>query len=340
MVKVAVVGATGYAGEELLRILINHPKVKISYLAAKLEHPSSISEIFPHFRGRLDLVCSNLELNKLEKRAEVIFLALPHGISSTLVPKIINKKKIIIDLSADFRLRDASLYQRWYYFKHKNKILLEKAVYGLPEIYRKKIKEAELIANPGCYPTGAILAIFPLIKNNLVEFNDIIIDAKSGTTGAGRTLKEELLFSEVDDSMRAYKVNTHQHMPEIEQELSWLAQKKVEITFVPHLIPIKRGILTTCYLKLKRRLTGLQIIKLYKDIYKREPFVRVYNEGRFPQIRDVLFSNYCDIGIKLAARENRIIVVSAIDNLGKGASGQALQNLNIVMGWPEKLGLK
>jgi N-acetyl-gamma-glutamyl-phosphate reductase len=337
-IKVGIVGATGYAGEELIRILLGHPKVKINYLAAKIESATACDKIFPVFKGKLNLICGELDLVKLNKAAEVVFLAVPHGTSYELVPKLLEIDKIVIDLSADFRLKNVGLYKKWYHYEHKNKLLLEKAVYGLPEVYREKIKKAKLVANPGCYPTAAILAALPAVKNGLVE-DEIIIDAKSGTSGAGRTLKQELLFSEVNESVRPYKVNEHQHSPEIEQELFFVSRKKIKIIFTPQLIPINRGILSCLYMKLEKKVNTAEAVALYKKFYKGEPFVRVLEEGVFPQVKAAQFTNYCDIGLKVDEETNTAIVISAIDNLTKGASGQAVQNLNIMMGWEETLGL-
>ncbi len=338
-VNVGIVGATGYAGEEIIRILLAHPEVKINYLAAKIDAPTHIEKIFPRFAGKLDLVCAELDLEKLKKNARAVFLAMPHGSACAVVPKLLKEGKIVIDLSADFRLKETSLYKKWYHFAHEEKALLEKAVYGLPEVYREKIKKAKLVANPGCYPTGAILAALPLVKRGLASGGDIIIDAKSGTSGAGRTLRQDFLFSEVNESVKPYKVNAHQHIPEIEQELSFAAQEKIKIVFVPQLIPINRGILSCVYMKLQKKTNQAELLKIYKDFYRKEPFVRIMEGGVFPQIKAVQFTNYCDIGMELDEKAHMAIAISAIDNLGKGAAGQAVQNLNIVMGWEEELGL-
>ncbi|MCM8793538.1 MAG: N-acetyl-gamma-glutamyl-phosphate reductase, partial [Candidatus Omnitrophica bacterium] len=232
--KVGIMGATGYAGEELLRILINHPQVEINYLSAKIDKSTYIDEIFPQFKKKIDLICEELDMEKLCKSTEVVFLATPHGFAYTVVPELLKNKKIVIDLSADFRLKNPLLYKKWYQFEHREEEILKEAVYGLPEVYRGEIKKARIVANPGCYPTGAILAILPLARNNLIE-GEIIIDAKSGTTGAGRNVKMELIFSEVDESVSPYKVNRHQHIPEIEEELSFIGKKNFKIIFVPQL---------------------------------------------------------------------------------------------------------
>lgn len=339
-VKIGIVGATGYAGEELIRILLNHPQVEISYLSAKIDEPAEIAKIFPQFKNKINLVCEELNIEKLVEKSEVVFLATPHGYAYTLVPELRKKDKIVIDLSADFRLKDISLYKKWYNFEHPAKELLEYAVYGLPEIYRDKIRKTKLLANPGCYPTGVILAVLPLVKHGLLKDDLIIVDAKSGATGAGRTLRTDLLFNEVNESIRVYKINAHQHIPEIEQELAFLGNKTIRTIFVPHLLPLNRGILSCVYIKLNKKFSTKSLIEFYNNFYKNEPFVRVLEEGIFPQLKSVQFSNYCDIGIKVDEKSDLAIVVSAIDNLGKGASGQAVQNLNIMMGWEETLALK
>jgi N-acetyl-gamma-glutamyl-phosphate reductase len=256
-----------------------------------------------------------------------------------VAPFFLKKGKTVIDLSADYRLEEPKIYTKWYGTLHKDKKNILKAIYGLPELYRSKISKAKLIANPGCYPTSVILACAPVIKEDLVRVDNIIADAKSGVTGAGRGTAPQLLFGEVNDDLKAYKINEHQHQPEIDQELSKLAGKKIEITFVPHLIPINRGILSTIYFEVKKATTVNKIYKLYQDFYQREPFVRILPLGTFPQVKEVAYTNYCDIGLKFNEEKKRLIVISAIDNLVKGASGQAVQNMNIIYGFKETIGL-
>jgi N-acetyl-gamma-glutamyl-phosphate reductase len=253
-----------------------------------------------------------------------------------IVPELLKKGKRVIDLSADYRIKDAGVYEKFYLTKHKDKVNLPQAVYGLPEIYKAKIKSAKFIANPGCYPTAAILGLAPLVGLGIADLNSIIIDAKSGVTGAGRKVAEGFLFSEVNEDFKAYKINVHQHSPEINQELSKLGGKKLEVTFVPHLLPLNRGILETIYVKKVKGKAG-NLTSLYKKFYKDEPFVRVKDEGIFPRIKDVAHTNYCDIGIKEEA--DQVIIISAIDNLLKGASGQAVQNMNIMLKLPEETAL-
>ncbi len=335
MLKVGVVGATGYTGEELVKILSRHSDVEITTLSAIVEKEARISQIFPSLSGKCDIVCKNLNMDEVLSSCDLVFLALPHKVSMQFAPKFLKKGKKVIDLSAYYRL-PANIYERWYGQEHLDKNNLDKAVYGLPEFYRSDIKKAELIANPGCYPTSIILAAAPLVKENLVALDDIIADSKSGVTGAGRKAVLALSFSEVDENLKAYKVNLHQHKPEINQELGKLAGKDIDVVFTPHLIPMNRGILSTLYFKLKREIPAGELIKIYNKFYKDEPFVRILADT-LPQIRDVVNTNFCDIG--LAVTEKRAIVVSCIDNLTKGAAGQAVQNMNIACGFDEKEGL-
>jgi len=337
MIRAAVVGATGYTGEELVKILASHPEVELTSLTAIIDAPASYGALFPHFKGKVDLICKELNIDEVNKVSDLIFLALPHRVSMQIAPKFLKSGKKVIDLSADYRLQDMAVYKKWYGTEHKDEDNLKKAVYGLPELYRDKIKKADLIANPGCYPTSIILATVPLVKSFGVE--SIIADSKSGVTGAGRRADINLSFGEVDDSMKAYKINEHQHAPEIDQELSQASGKKIEVVFVPHLVPMKRGILSTVYLKLKKALPEKEVFDAFKNSYKNEPFVRVFDVGKLPQIKDVAGTNFCDIGIKVDEKNNLVVVVSAIDNLQKGASGQAVQNMNIMCGFGEKTGL-
>lgn len=339
MVDVGIVGVTGYTGEELIRILLNHPKVSISGLFSTSASGEPISKIFPELAGKLDLVCLKPDLKNIVDKCDVVFLALPHTASMGLVPKLIKAGKRVIDLSADYRLKDQKVYERFYRYRHKDKINLKNSVYGLPELYKAQIKKAEIVANPGCYPTAAILALAPLAALGQVDFNSIVIDAKSGVSGAGRKKTEEFFSSPDKEDFKAYKVGTHQHTPEINQVLSSLAGKKAEVTFVPHLLPVKAGILETIYVKKsqKSKVKSQKLIGLYKKFYKKEPFVRIRPEGEFPRLKDVVGTNFCDIGIK--EDSDSAIIICAIDNLIKGASGQAVQNMNIMYNFPEKTGL-
>ncbi|MDD2689111.1 MAG: N-acetyl-gamma-glutamyl-phosphate reductase [Candidatus Omnitrophica bacterium] len=339
MVNVGIIGVTGYAGEELIDILLKHPSARIANISAKIDKPRRISDIFPKFKNRIDLVCSEPDLAKIASTCDLVFLALPHTVSMGIVPGLLKAGKKVIDLSADYRFKEAKIYEKFYNTRHTDKPHIAGAVYGLPEIYRAKIRNALLIANPGCYPTVSILALAPLVALDLIDLDSIIIDAKSGVTGAGRKVTENSLFSEINDDFKAYKVNSHQHAPEINQELSKLSGKKIEVTFVPHLLPLDRGILATIYARKKKgaiRKTQ-NLFTLYKNFYKKEPFVRVKNEGDFPRIKDVFKTNFCDIGIK--EEKDAIIIIAAIDNLLKGAAGQAVQNMNIIFKFPEDTAL-
>ncbi len=340
MLNVGIVGATGYAGEELIDILLRHPQVRITDISAKIDKPKEISEIFPKFKARLELICKEPQIEEIIAKCDLVFLALPHTASMEIAPLLLKAGKRVIDLSADYRLKDAKIYEKFYHSKQKDKLNLAQAVYGLPELYRVKIKSAKLIANPGCYPTVSILALAPMVALGVADLNSIIIDASSGITGAGRKLVEDFLFSEIDGNFKAYKVNAHQHSPEINQELSKLADNKIKVTFVPHLLPLNRGILATIYVRKSpyaiRKTQNLTA--LYKKFYKKEPFVRIRDEGDFPQLKDVVGTNSCDIAIK--EEVDKVIIVATIDNLLKGASGEAVQNMNIMCGFPENTALR
>jgi N-acetyl-gamma-glutamyl-phosphate reductase len=337
--RVAICGGSGYTGVELLRILSGHPKVKITALTSEKSAGKSVSALFPHLQKYRTLTYEPLNKKELLEKAELFFLALPHGASQEVVNFFVENKKRVIDLSADYRLADPKVYQEWYGLPHEYPSTLKKAVFGLPEIYRGKIKKAKLIANPGCYPTSAILGLLPAIKNRLIDISSIIIDSKSGTTGAGRKADLAVSFCEVNEGFKAYGIGTHRHTPEIEQELSFAAGKKITVNFTPHLLPVDRGILTTVYAKLSKKTDTATVLNIYKKLYKNEPFVCVLDEGIFPNIKNVRGTNFCHIGIKVISRTNTLIIVSAIDNLVKGASGQAVHNMNIMMGFGETTGL-
>ncbi len=336
MINIGVVGATGYTGEEIVRLLSGHSGVEIKSLSAIIEKPTKISEVFPSLAGKCDIVCKELDVDEVASSCDVVFLALPHKVSMKFVPQFLNRKKKVIDLSADYRLSFKD-YEEWYGKGHTDKDNIKTAIYGLPEYYRKDIKKAKLIANPGCYPTSVILAAGPLVKEDLVDPGNIIADSKSGVTGAGRKAALGLIFAEVNENLKAYKINAHQHKPEINQELSKISGDNIDIVFTPHLIPMNRGILSTLYFKLKKKgITKKDLIRVYKKEYKGEPFVRILDDA-LPQVRDVVNTNYCDIGVTVTG--NKAIVVSCIDNITKGAAGQAVQNMNIMCGFDEKEGL-
>jgi N-acetyl-gamma-glutamyl-phosphate reductase len=339
MLNVAVVGASGYTGVELLRILYGHPEVAVTCLTSEQSAGKRISELFPTLRGRIDMVLENLEPVRVAEKADVIFTALPHKAAMEVVPTFLRLGKRVIDLSADYRLHDAESYAAWYE-PHLNPELLPRAVYGLPEVRRELIADADLVANPGCYPTSVILALLPLLKNKLIDLASIIADAKSGVSGAGRSAKVESLYCEVNEGFKAYAVARHRHTPEIEQELSELAGKALTISFTPHLVPMDRGILATCYATLLKKVDTKALVDLYQETYDGEPFVRVLPVGEFPSTAHVRGGNFCDIGVTADPRTGRVVVVSAIDNLVKGAAGQAVQNLNLMHGFPENFGLE
>jgi len=339
MLKAAIVGASGYTGVELLRILHAHPEVAVTCVTSEQSAGRPISEVFPSLRGRCDIVLENLEPVGIAERVDIVFTALPHKAAMEVVPTFLKMGKNIVDLSADYRLRDAEVYGQWYE-RHLNPELLQEAVYGIPELRRAQISEASLIANPGCYPTSVILGLAPLLKGKVIDPKSIIVDAKSGVSGAGRGAKVDGLYCEVNEGFRAYGVGgTHRHIPEIEQELALLAGNPLAISFTPHLVPMDRGILSTIYTNPLGKVSAADLITLYEAFYDGEPFVRVLPEGTFPSTGQVRGSNFCDIGIAVDERTGRVIVVSAIDNLVKGASGQAVQNMNLMCGLPETLGL-
>ncbi|MBP7055647.1 MAG: N-acetyl-gamma-glutamyl-phosphate reductase [Candidatus Omnitrophica bacterium] len=336
MVKVGVVGATGYAGEEVIKILMNHSGVKISSLQAVIDKEEPFSSIFPYFKGKVDIMCRKPDPDAMAKEVDLVFLGLPHKVSMDVVPAFIKAQKTVIDLSADYRLTP-ELYLKWYGVSHKDVSNLPQAVYGLPELYKDEVKTAKLIANPGCYPTSVILGMAPAVKGKYVRTDTLIADSKSGVSGAGRKADLALSFCEVNENLKAYKANEHQHKPEINLILSKVAGSDIDVVFTPHLIPMNRGILSTIYMKLSKPIDTKGIVGVYKDFYKDKPFVRVSDEGKLPQIRDIVGTNYCDIGLK--ATGDTLIVVSCIDNLKKGAAGQAVQNMNIICGFPETEGL-
>lgn len=340
MLRVAIVGASGYTGVELIRILNGHPEAAVTCITSEQSAGKPISSIFPGLRGRCDRILENLEPVRVSEHADFIFTALPHKAAMEVVPTFLKLGKRVVDLSADYRFNDAATYEKWYE-PHMNAELLGQAVYGLPEVRREQIVEANLVGNPGCYPTSIILGLQPLLKEGLVDLSTIVADAKSGVSGAGRSAKVENLYCEVNDGFKAYGVGgVHRHIPEIEQELSLLAGENVTISFTPHLVPMDRGILSTMYGRLVKDVSTADLVALYADFYKGEPFVRVLPDGQFPSTSFVRGSNFCDIGLTVDRRTDRVIVVSAIDNLVKGASGQAVQNMNLMNGFPEALGLE
>ncbi len=340
MLKVGIVGATGYAGGELVRLVSGHSQLEISFLDSRSYVSVEYSKIYPNFKNIVDDKCISIDLEKDLNEIDVFFIALPHGLSQGLVKKILGKNKKVIDLSADFRLKDVDTYEEWYTVKHEARELLAKAVYGLCEIYGDRIREADLVANPGCYPTSVILPVYPLLKEKFTDNDIIIADVKSGVSGAGRSVKDANLFSQCNENLRAYGIGTHRHTPEIEQELSTAAGKRVMVQFTPHLAPMTRGILSTIYLTNNKGIKAREIRDALEYYYKNQQFIRILEEGEYPQTKAVYGSNYCDIGFKVDERTNTIVMVSAIDNLVKGAAGQAVQNMNLMFGFDVNEGLK
>lgn len=336
MVRVGVVGATGYAGEEVIKILMNHKGAKITALQAVIDKEEPFSNIFPYFKGKIDIMCKKPNPEEMAKDVDLVFLGLPHKVSMNVVPPFLKAGKTVIDLSADYRLTP-ELYSKWYGIAHKDVPNLPKAVYGLPELNKDRVKTAKLVANPGCYPTSVILGIAPMVKGKHVRTDSMIADSKSGASGAGRKADISLSFCEVNENLKAYKVNEHQHKPEINLILSDFSGADIDVVFTPHLIPMSRGILSTIYMKLLKPLDTKAVVALYRDFYKGKPFVRISDEGVLPQIRDIVGTNYCDIGLKVTG--DNLIAVSCIDNLKKGAAGQAVQNMNIICGFDETEGL-
>lgn len=334
MIKVAVVGCTGYVGTELIRLLANNPNVSLEYITSQTYQGEAYSSVYENFKEVFPKLCDSKDMELISEEVDLIFMALPHGIVSKEINESILNKAKVIDISADYRLKDKDVYEKWYHTKHESPELLKEAVYGLCENNREEIKNARLVANPGCYPTCSILSLMPLLKEDVIDKNSIIIDAKSGVTGAGRGLNLGTHYTECNESMKAYSIGMHRHIPEIEEQLGAL------VSFTPHLIPMNRGILATCYANLKEDLEYEDIKKIYEKYYKDEYFVRLTKEGVFPETKWVKGSNFCDIGFKIDKRTNRILVVGAIDNMVKGAAGQAIQNMNIMFGLDENAGLK
>ncbi len=338
MLRVAIAGASGYTGFELIRILSHHPQVELTTITSRQQAGQCLEAVYPALRGHCRLVFAPTDPQVLTANADLVFTALPHQAAMEVIPELLDRGVKVVDLSADYRLRDAQVYGAWYE-PHRNPELLAEAVYGLPELYRPQIRRARLVANPGCYPTSIILAAAPLVQQGLVDHRTLIADSKSGVTGAGRGASLGVHFCEVSDSFKAYKVAEHRHTPEIEQELSELAGEAVCLTFAPHLVPMSRGILSTVYATVRDEVTASAIDEAYAAFYQDAPFVRLCGQGELPTTLQVRGSNYCDLGWRLDKRTGRVIVVSVIDNLTRGASGQAVCNMNLMVGMPEELGI-
>ena len=340
MIKVGIIGSTGYAGGELARILLQRDDVEIKWYGSKSYVDQKYASIYQNMFQIVDDVCMEENMEELAEIADVIFTATPQGLCASLVNEELLSKAKVIDLSADFRIKDVSVYEKWYKLTHPSPQFIKEAVYGLPELNREEIKNARLVANPGCYPTCSTLAIYPLAKEGLIDMDTLIIDAKSGVSGAGRGAKVDNLYCEVNESCKAYGVASHRHTPEIEEQLSYAAGKPVTLNFTPHLIPMNRGILITAYASLLKKVTYEEIKAVYDKYYQKEQFVRVLEKEVCPQTRWVEGSNFVDVNFKIDERTGRIIMMGAMDNMVKGAAGQAVQNMNLMFGLPENTGLK
>lgn len=338
MTRVGIVGATGYTGAELVRILMGHPEIELTILTSRNYAGEKFENVYPAMAGVVDLVCEAFDLDDLCARSDMVFTALPHKLPMEIVPALIKRGKKVIDLSADFRFQQAATYEA-HYQPHKAKDLLAKAVYGLCEINFDRIQKAVLVGNPGCYPTSVLLPLIPLVKNDLLDLDTLIADSKSGVSGAGRSPSLTTLFCEVHESFKAYKVAEHRHNPEMDEVLSREAGKPIRLTFIPHLVPMSRGMLTTLYANTAQEVSAKDIQDCLESFYDGRHFVRLRPYGRSPDTLHVRGTNYCDIGFKLDERNNRLILISAIDNLVKGAAGQAVQNMNIMLGLDETTGL-
>lgn len=340
MIKAGIIGATGYAGQELVRLLLQHKDVDIVWYGSRSYVDQKFSSVFGNVFKIVEDICKGDDLEKLAEEADVIFTATPQGyLAGVLTESVLSKAKVI-DLSADYRIKDVATYEKWYGIKHKSPQFIDEAVYGLCELNRDKVKEARLVANPGCYPTCSTLSIYPLAKAGLIDMSTLIIDAKSGTSGAGRGAKVPNLYCEVNENIKAYGVATHRHTPEIEEQLGYASGEQVTLNFTPHLIPMNRGILITAYASYKEDVTEEQIRKAYEDAYKDEYFVRVLEPGVCPETKWVEGSNFVDVNVKVDERTHRVIMMGAMDNITKGAAGQAVQNMNIMFGLSEQEGLR
>ena len=339
MLRVGIVGASGYTGSELMRLLVTHPEqVELTCITSRTLAGQSVDHVITNLRGLLDLKFEKLDMQKMADQVDIAVLGLPHTASMEFVPELLELGVKVIDFSADYRFKSVDVYEKWY-AEHTSPHLLKEAVYGMPEIYRSEISDASLIAGPGCYPTGVILALTPALKSGVVELENIVIDSKSGISGAGKAPKDVSHFTNRHGNVTAYNIGAHRHSPEIEQELSLALGKDINVCFVPHLVPMSRGILTTAYLRLSKPVSTQELLEVYSRYYEGEPFIRILDEGEIPQTQAVRGSNYCHIGVTVMEDSNIAVVISAIDNLVKGASGQVLQCMNIVAGFDETAGL-
>ena len=340
MIKAGIIGSTGYAGGELARLLLQRDDVEIIWYGSKSYIDEKYASVYPNMFQIVEDSCMDDNMKELAEKADVIFTATPQGLCSSLIDESILSKTKVIDLSADFRIKDVAVYETWYKLHHPCPSYIKEAVYGLPEVNREKVKQGRLIANPGCFPTCSFLTVYPLVKEGLIDPNTLIIDAKSGTSGAGRGAKTDNLYCEVNESIKAYGVASHRHTPEIEDQLSYAAGVPVTVSFTPHLVPMNRGILVTAYASLTHSVSYEEIKAVYDQYYSGEYFVRVLEKDVTPQTRWVKGSNFVDVNFKIDSRTGRIVMMGAIDNMVKGAAGQAVQNMNLMFGLPENTGLK
>lgn len=340
MIKAGIIGSTGYAGGELVRILTGHKEVEIKWYGSRSYIDQNYADVYRNLFQIVYAKCMDDNMDALADQVDVIFTATPQGLCASLINEEILSKTKVIDLSADFRIKDVSVYEEWYKIEHKSPQFIEEAVYGLCEINREDVKHARLVANPGCYPTCSTLSVYPLAKEGLIDMSTVIIDAKSGTSGAGRGAKVDNLYCEVNENIKAYGVAVHRHTPEIEEQLGYAAGENVLLNFTPHLVPMNRGILVTAYAALKKTVTYEEVKAIYDKYYQKEKFVRVLEKDVCPQTKWVEGSNYVDVNFKIDERTNRIIMMGAMDNLVKGAAGQAVQNMNLMFGLPETTGLE
>lgn len=339
-VKVAIIGANGYTGGEMVRLLAGHPSAEITVLTSRQFKGKNITDIFPSLRGILDMPLVEYEPESVARSADIAFLAIPHTQAMPIVSELVERNVRVVDYSADFRLKDSRVYQQWYKSEHTAPALLEKSVYGLPELHRKDVETAELVGLPGCYPTAALLGLAPIMADGVIDRERIVINSLSGVSGAGQTPKQQTHYPEIADNLHAYGVTSHRHTPEIEQELSLLARREIRVLFTPHLVPAIRGILSTITAPAVVETSAEELVERYKHFYKDAPFVRICAPGTYPEIRFVRGSNYCDVGLAYDGRTRTVIAVSAIDNLCKGAAGQAVQCMNLMYDLPEESGLR
>lgn len=339
MKDVAIIGGTGYGAIELIRLLHSHQHMQIKKIISHSRSGEQLASIYPHLKGIVHEDLKELEIDKLKDDIDIVFLATPAGVAKDIIPQLEDADIQCVDLSGDLRLDTEEMYETWYKKKAAPQKTLDKKVYGLPELYKEEIKQAKIISNPGCFPTSTLLGLIPATHHGIVSLNSIVIDGKTGVSGAGRKSTAMTHFSETNDNVKPYKIGEHQHIPEIEQYLSYVAKEPIAVTFTTNLIPMTRGLMCTIYTKLSKKVTTEEVIDLYQNFYEGHPYVRIKEKGAFPTTKEVTGSNYCDIGLHVDSRTNQLIIISAIDNLVKGASGQAIQNVNIMNGWEETHGL-